>query len=445
MSAASSSSPENLSRLVWSIALPAMLTNMATALFGLADMWVIGRLGNVPAQGAVELGAKFMMALTVFNFLRTGTIALTAQAAGRGDGEEQAAALTRSLAIALVVALLLLAARPWAIGGGLVMLEAKGEVAGHAQVYIGIRYWALPAWLANAVLTGWLIGQRRVRTVLAVEVVANVVHIGLDVLFVLGIGWGVSGVALATVSSEALKLALLAGAVGLVPASRLALASLRHSATWERSALARLFAMNRDLFLRTVLLTGAIMLFARAGAQQGPVVLAANGVLFQMFMLSTLLLDGFESSSQVLCGEARGAGMRERFVQVVRVTLLWGLVTGIAISLIYLLAGKPFAASFSTDTSVVGATGDYLWWVVLLPVLGVVSFVLDGVFVGAGWTRAMLLTMALAMAIYCAMILVPSALANDELWLAFSVLFVVRAAGQIAVMPRLIRSSFTAS
>ena len=422
-----------------------MLTNMATALFGLADMWVIGRLGNAPAQGAVELGAKFMMALVVFNFLRTGTIALTAQAAGRGDKQEQAASLTRSLAVALVIGLALLAARPWAIGRGLAALEAQGEVARHAADYVGIRYWAAPAWLASAVLTGWLIGQRHVRMVLAVEIMANLVHIGLDVLFVLGLGWGVSGVALATVSSEGLKLLLLVLAVRRVPASRLALASLRHAATWERPALARLFAMNRDLFLRTVLLTGAIMLFARAGAQQGPVMLAANGVLFQLFMLSTLLLDGFESSSQVLCGEARGANERERFVQVVRVTLLWGLATGVAISLIYAVAGKPFAASFSTDPSVVRATGDYLWWVVLLPVLGVVSFVLDGVFVGAGWTRAMLLTMAFAMAIYCAMIFMPETLANDALWLAFSVFFVVRAAGQIAVMPRLIRSSFTPS
>ena len=310
-----------------------MLTNMATALFGLADMWVIGRLGNAPAQGAVELGAKFMMALVVFNFLRTGTIALTAQAAGRGDKQEQAASLTRSLAVALVIGLALLAARPWAIGWGLAALEAQGEVARHAADYVGIRYWAAPAWLASAVLTGWLIGQRHVRMVLAVEIMANLVHIGLDVLFVLGLGWGVSGVALATVSSEGLKLLLLVLAVRRVPASRLALASLRHAATWERPALARLFAMNRDLFLRTVLLTGAIMLFARAGAQQGPVMLAANGVLFQLFMLSTLLLDGFESSSQVLCGEARGANERERFVQVVRVTLLWGLATGVAISM----------------------------------------------------------------------------------------------------------------
>ena len=115
MNSTPTAGPENLSRLVWSIALPAMLTNMATALFGLADMWVIGRLGQASAQGAVELGAKFMMALVVFNFLRTGTIALTAQGSGRSDFDAQATTLVRALAVALGIGVLLIGAMPLAI------------------------------------------------------------------------------------------------------------------------------------------------------------------------------------------------------------------------------------------------------------------------------------------------------------------------------------------
>ncbi|MEZ5736367.1 MAG: hypothetical protein R3E09_11320 [Novosphingobium sp.] len=66
-----------------------------------------------------------------------------------------------------------------------------------------------------------------------------------------------------------------------------------------------------DLFLRTLLLTGAMSTLRRGGAQQGLAgSLAANGILFQLFMLSTLILDGFENAAQVLCGEARGARSR---------------------------------------------------------------------------------------------------------------------------------------
>jgi MATE family multidrug resistance protein len=424
------------SRLIWTIALPAMLTNVATALFGLADMWVIGRLGDAPAQGAVELGAKFMMGLLIaFNFLRTGTVALTAQAAGRGDTGEQAAALLRALAAGLAILVLLVMVRPFVIGIGLDMLEARGSVAEEARTYISIRYWGAAPWLASAVFGGWLIGQRKVRAVLIVEVAANALHILLDFALVLGLGWGVAGVAVATLTSEVIKCAMLVGFVAGVPAARLVRQSLRDAATWDSSALKALFVLNRDLFLRTLLLTAAILIFARSGAQQGPVILAANGILFQLFMLSTLILDGFESASQVLCGEAKGSADRTKFMAIVRLSLLWGGLTAILISGVYLILGGPLAASFSTDPQVAQTAVRY----------GVISFVLDGIFVGAAWTRAMLVSMAVAMAFYSAMLYFAAPLANDELWLAFSLFFVVRAAGQLVLMPRLIRRDFIAS
>ena len=168
-------------RAIWAIALPSMLTNVATALFGIADLWVIGRLGDANAQAGVELGAKFMMGLlVVFNFLRSGTVALTAQAAGRGDAESQAGTLVRACGAALAIGLVLLALMPIAIPAGLDLLQAKGGVAAAAGAYVGIRYWGGLLWLLNAVLVGWLIGRKRVRPVLWIEVAANIVHIGLD-------------------------------------------------------------------------------------------------------------------------------------------------------------------------------------------------------------------------------------------------------------------------
>ncbi|MFD1958914.1 MATE family efflux transporter [Novosphingobium panipatense] len=200
----------NMSRQLWSLALPAMLTNVATALFGLADMWAIGRLGDAPAQGAVELGAKFMLGLlNVFNFLRTSTVALTAQGSGRGD-TQAGATLVRAAGVSLAIGLVLLVAMPLTIPLGLDLLGAEGAVRTAASRYIEVRYWAGPVWLLNCVLVGWMIGRRKVRQVLAVEIIANVVHIALDVLLVLVAGWGVTGVAVATLASELLKFALLA-------------------------------------------------------------------------------------------------------------------------------------------------------------------------------------------------------------------------------------------
>src|SRR3954467_7523164 len=124
----------DLHRAIWAIALPSMLTNVATALFGLADLWVIGQLGDAEAQAGVEIGAKFMMGLlVVFNSLRTGTIALTAQAAGRGDEQTQAATLVRAAGLALLIGAILLGLMPLAIPAGLDLLHAQSGVAAEAR------------------------------------------------------------------------------------------------------------------------------------------------------------------------------------------------------------------------------------------------------------------------------------------------------------------------
>ena len=432
-----------LSAAIWAIALPSMLTNVATALFGLADLWVIGRLGDAEAQAGVELGAKFMLGLLiVFNFLRSGTVALTAQAAGRGDDAAQAATLVRALGLAVALGLGLLLVMPLAIPAGLDLLYARGGVAEEARTYVGIRYYGGLLWLVNAALVGWLIGRRRVRAVLWTEVAANFIHIALDALFVLVFGWGVAGVAFATLSSEGGKTLALALIASRQEPARAALACARARATWSGTAIGALLRLNRDLFLRTLLLIAAVLLMTRDGAHEGPLVLAANGIIYQLFILSALILDGFESAAQVLCGEAVGRGERARFRELVRALLLWGLGGGAAISALYLVAGDAFAASFSTDPAVVATTLAYAPWAVLLPLIGVTSYIFDGIYIGATWTRSLLATMAAAFAVYAVLLLATGPLGNDGLWLAFSLFFVARAAGQALLLPRLIRLTF---
>ncbi len=424
---------------ILAIALPAMLTNIATALFGIADIWVIGQAGGAVPQAAVELGAKLMLGLlAAFNFLRMGTVALTAAAVGRGEGT--APVLVRALALAGGIAAALLAAAPWVVPAGVELLGGRGALAAAAETYVAWRYVGGAFWLAGAVLAGWLIGQRRVQAVLAIEVAANIVHVGLDAGLVLGFGWGVAGVGIATLLSEGVRLAALA-AVALDAGTRAALAvAARDAATWARPAMLRLFAMNRDLFLRTLLLTAAILALTRAGAAAGAVPLAANAVIYQLFALSALVLDGYESAAQVLCAEAAGARDRARFLGLVRTCLALGFVTALAIAVLFWLGRDLVVAGFSRDPAVNAAVAGLFGWALLAPVAGVTAYVLDGVFIGAGWTRAMLVTMAAALALYLPLLTV--ARDGDGLWLALTVFVVARAAGQGIAMPGLLRRAF---
>lgn len=436
----------DLRRAILAIAAPATLTGVATALFGMADTWVIGRLGDPVAQGAVEIGARLMMTLlVVFNFLRSSTVAMTAQAAGRDDTEGQALALTRAMAVAALLGVLLMALAPLVLTLGPGVFGAKAALADQARTYVAARYAGSLAWLANAVITGWLIGRRAVRPVMVVEIGANIVHVGLDLFLALALSLGVAGIGTATLLSETLKLAALAFVAFRQPPARRAIAMIGEAATWHVGELLKLMSLNRDLFLRTLLLMGANLLFTRAGAHQGPVTLAANAILLQLFLLGALALDGFESAAQVLSGEAIGKRDRPAFDRQLRALLAWAGASAVALSLIYLIAAPALAASFSTDPAVIATARRYAIWAAVLPLAGVTSFVFDGVFIGAAWTRAMLITMAAALTGFVALEWLLRPWGNDGLWLAFGLFFVLRAAGQAGMLPGLARRGFTPS
>ncbi|MEQ9661257.1 MAG: MATE family efflux transporter [Parasphingopyxis sp.] len=433
-------------RAIWAIAIPAMATNVATALLGIADIWVIGQLGDAAAQGAVELGARLLMGLfVVFNFLKSATTGLTAQAVGQRDEAGRLATLIRAAAIALAIGLAMLAVKPWIVPLGLDFLEAGPQVRPDALLYVDIRFWVMPLWLVNLAMIGWLIGLRRLRTVLVVEVIINLLHIGLNVLLVLVFEYGVAGVAIATVIGEAVKFGLLVAV--LFPSARPSalVAAVRHSETWQAAPMLSLFRVNRDLFLRTLLLTIAIMLVTRQGAQQGAVILAANAILFQLFMFSALLLDGFENAAQVLCGERIGERNKAAFDRDTRAILIRGVAVALALCALFAVAGDPIVGSFSTDAAVTAAAQRYDIWLIAIPIAGVVSFVYDGVFVGATWTRAMLGTMVAAFALYIALLWLTAPLGNHGIWLSFTIFLIARAAGQALLVPRLARRSFEAA
>lgn len=431
----------SLNRAILAIAVPSMLTNIATALIGLADIWVIGQLGAAEPQAGVEIGSKlFFFIVTIFNFISFGTTTLTAQAAGRGDSIEQTAVLLRSFAIATLLGITGVAVAGIALPFGIAALGGTGAVAADAQAYAAIRSVAIAPALVNMALIGFLIGRKRLRTVLSIEVTYNLFHIGLAIFLVLDLGLGVRGAAFASLAAETIKLLL---AAVLVHRERPAItAALQSSLTFSAAALAPLFRLNRDLFARTVMLLLAIMVFTRAGASQGPATLAANAILFQLFLLAGMVMNGFEASAQVLGAEATGRGDKAAFSALLKQSLLWMHGMAALLGLILLAFGGSLSQAFTRAPPVMAQLAVYHWWLAGLPLVAAACFVFDGLFIGAGWTRAMLISMSGAFVLYLAALWLLLPLGNHGLWLAFALLFALRGGFQAWLHPRLFQRQF---
>lgn len=435
----------NQHREVWRLAGPIIVANLSVPLLGAVDTAVMGHLSEPYYLGAIAIGALiFSYLYWGFSFLRMGTTAFAAQASGAGDTTEIAMALARAILSAAALGLVVVAIQAPIVSLALAFIDASAEVEQHARSYYQIRIWGAPAALANFAILGWLFGIRRAGTALVLQVFMNGLNIVLDLWFVIGLGWGVEGVAAATVVSE--YSACVLGYLLCKPRLRVLRLAPRPLKFWiasllEDRAIARLFTVNRDIFVRTLCLLSAFAIFTARGARMGDIVLAANAVLLILQTFLSFGLDGFAQAAEAMVGGAKGASDRAALRVTVRVTTQWAAVTALVYVLVYALAGD-FLIALLTDMEEIKATARrYLPWLVASPLISVWCYQLDGIFIGATQSRDMRNAMILSFAVFVAAVaLLQPRLGNHGLWLALMVFMVARAMTLAARYPRLERA-----
>ncbi len=412
-------------RRVLRIAIPIVLANITVPILGAVDTGVIGQLGLAAPIGAVGIGAVILSALYwVFGFLRMGTTGLTSQAHGAGRQGEVAAMLTRALMVAGAAGLLAITFQAPLFAGAFALSPASAEVESLAHDYLAIRIWSAPAIIGLYGVTGWLIALERTRAVLVVQLAMNGVNVALDLWFVLGLGWGVAGVAGATFIAEWFGLGLglwLCRDAFAVPAWR------DWSRVFDAPALRRMASVNSDILLRSLMLQGIFVSFLFLGARFGDVTLAANQVLLQFMQITSYALDGFAFAAEALVGQAMGRFDAARLRRAAQLSSLWGGLAVIALALGFALLGPFIIDLMAKVPEVQAAARAYLPWVVAVPVLGLAPYMLDGIFIGATRTRDMRNMMALSLAVYgAAVLLLMPLFGNHGLWAALLISFAAR-------------------
>ena len=407
------------------IAGPIVLSNATVPLLGAVDTAVIGQLGDAASLGAVGIGAVILATLYwAFGFLRMSTSGLAAQAQGAGDAGERSAVLLRALIVGVGAGLALVLAQGVLFWAAFTVAPASDDVERLAGQYLVIRIWGAPATIALYALTGWLVGLERTKGVLVLQLWQNGLNIGLDLWFVLGLDWGVAGVAAATLIAEwtGLMLALWLARDAFGAVLREALARLG-----ERVAIRRMFSASRDIMARTILLQVSFTSFVFLGARFGDVTLAANQVLMQFLEITAYALDGFAFAAEALIGQAIGARSVAGTRAAGRVCMLWGFGGAAALALVFALAGPQIIDLMTTSPDVREAARGYLPWLIAAPLIGVAAWIYDGIFIGALLTGDMLRAMLGSVAVYALALalLVPLA-GNHGLWAALMVLNGVR-------------------
>jgi MATE family multidrug resistance protein len=431
---------ENWNRKTWSLAGPVILSNISVPLLGAVDTAVVGHLPGPHYLGAVAVGALiFSVIYQGCNFLRMGTTGLTAQSLGARDPDEVRTWLARAALLAVSVGVLLIALQSPLIWASLQIINPGPQVRPLADAYFSIRIWGAPMALLNLAMLGWFFGIQNTRAALATQIFMNGVNIVLDLWFVLGLGWGVEGVAWATLIAEVSAIALGAWMVRRNLSRVGGHWHMRGVINAER--LTRMFRVNGDIFIRSMCLQAAFVLVISIGARMGDLTLAANAVLLNFQIFSAYAMDAFANAAEALTGEAVGARNRKQFRKAVKASSLWALIFSALFSLFYFAVGPLLIDLLTSIDTVRLAAREYLPWMVVLPLFSVWSFQLDGIFIGSTWTTEMRNGMAMSLVVFgVALFLLVPELDNHGLWLSFCLFMVTRALTLGAVYPRLERT-----
>ncbi len=423
---------------IWRTAWPIIVANVAVPLLGLTDTAILGRTGEIEDLGAIALGSLvFNFVYWTFGFLRMGTTGLVARAHGASDHGEVRLIVGRALLLGFGIGLLLLVVQRPIELLAVELLDASADVETRMLKYVRIRLWGAPAALASFAVTGTLIGLRQSKALLTVQLLMNGFNLILDLVFAVGLHWGIAGIGAGTAVAE-----WLAVLIGLSLTWRVLPQSSSTPLSWIRlidlGVLRTTLVIHSDIMLRTLLLLLGFAWFAQQGARFGDVTLASNHVLLQFISFSAFFLDGIAFAAESFVGHAAGAGQRRRLEAVVRRSTRLAFAIATALASILLAVG-PFAVHWLTDLSEVAELSrSNLPFAASYVMVAVFAFQLDGVFIGATRSRDMRNASLVSVALFWVLgtLLIPP-YENHGLWLAFIGYAAARAVTLGVLYPRL--------
>ena len=371
-------------REILGLALPALGALAAEPLYLLVDTAMVGHLGTEELAALAIAAALLAGAFTLFNFLTYGTTAQVARLQGAGHevdaGRIAAQALWLSAGIGLILTALL-----GSLAVPLVdLMGAEGRTRELAVEYLRIGSLGLPFALIALAGQGYLRGMSDLRTPLVIVVVANIVNVMLNVLFIYGLDWGIAGSAWATVLAQAGMGAAFVRALLAAPADS------------RRPSLERMRPLARiggEIFVRTAALYGSFLVAGAVLARVGDDSLGAHQIAFQLFVFLALVLDAIAIAGQVIVGRALGAGDAEEAYRAARRMIEWAVVAGAVFGAVMLALVDVLPHAFTGDPEVVERAQEiWLLFALMQPANGAV-FALDGILIGAGDTRFLMWAM----------------------------------------------------
>ena len=420
--------PAKVSKLyIIKLSLPIFFSNLAIPMVGIVDTGLMGHLSDQKFLAAVSIStAVITMIYWSFGFLRMGTVGLVAQALGRGDYREIVLTTLRNLIIAVLIAFTIIALQNHIIS----LIEKFFETSEELQIlidnYVSVRVFSAPAELIIYVLTGLFLGLQKTRISSFLVIFFCATNIIFSAFFVLNLNLDIYGVALGTVVSAYLTIIIFLTYTFFYIKKKFNIIP-RFTRLLVRKKIFRLLNINFNILIRTILLTFSFLWVTYQGSKLGEEFVAINAILIQFIALASFFLDAYAFSTEGIVGFTIGRRSRKSFLMAVSNAYKLSFLTGLFISIFYLIFYKTIINSLTDLDYLRFLSYSYVIWVVIIPPIASFCYQLDGIFIGASQTADMRNCMIISVVLFIlfSLYLIEN-LHNHGIWLALLFFMIIR-------------------
>lgn len=415
-----------MNRRILKLAGPSILANITVPLVGIVDLAIAGRLGDAASIGGIAI-ATMLFDLLYWNmgFLRVGTGGYAAQAYGRRDFKDAFRVLVQALGTALSAAMVIWAIQYIYLEAAFLLVDCSAETEILARKYFFIRIWAAPATLSLFVFKGWFIGMQNTISPMVVDVTVNLLNLVLSIVFALGLNMGISGIALGTLVSQYAGITL--ALILMYAYYKKLFHYIQIKGNLKLKEMKSFFVLNGNLFIRSTSLLLVYAGFTSIAAKYGDNLLAVSTIMMKLMLLYSYFIDGFAYAGEAITGRFVGAKDLVSLKKAIKVLFIWTLVIAAVSTVAYAFAGEPLFRLMTNNKEVIEAAQAFLPWLLIVPLLSCVAFILDGIFIGATASVAIRNTMLLSAATFFASYyLLQSTIGIQALYVGYMAHLIVR-------------------
>ena len=371
------------------LSIPVFFSNLAIPLVGIVDTGLMGNLGETKYLAATSIATSVMtMVIWSFGFLRMGTVGIVSQAYGKGDYREIVRTLLRNFVIAMVIALVIIILKPIINISIQHFFYTSAETQKLINTYLNVRVFSVPAELAIYILVGFYLGIQKTKISSLMIVTLSTLNIVFSSILVLSYNLDVLGVALGTLFASFITVIIFTLFTYQFIIKKFKLVP-RFEKLIIKSKLLKLFNINLDIFIRTLVLTFSFLWITYLGSKLGEDFLAVNTILMQFIILAAFFLDAYAFSTEGIVGFTIARKIKNSFLSVVKNSIQISFITALIVSFVYIIFFKQIINIFTDIELLRFISYKHFLWVIIIPPIASFCYQLDGIFIGASQTKEM--------------------------------------------------------